>query len=437
MQHETVLAYLPQVAQLLKGTGQPLDLNAKRTVRPTLVATLGQPGAATVAGRKKIKGYDEAPAGSVAVHSLKGVMLKQDQWGLCQDTPGTASLLRAIQAADAHENVVAHVLDIDSGGGTVDGTAEFGAGLKGLTKPVVAYSDGIIASAAYWAASSCARIVLNNGTCAVGSIGVMCSIADYKPMLEELGVKFHDLRADDSDEKNEDFRQLLAGNYKPYVTAVLNPLRDMFASTVQANRPQLATKEGNKLLRGSMYFAETAKAEGLVDEIGSFSRAVELALELAQGGDTTGEAGPNSATTTLPTPNMSLFGKNKFPAVAALAGLTGAALTADLVTAANTELETAGITGAALITEAVHDQLEADATAWNAAHTALEAAGATDVAALAADRDKWKEKAETYGDQPGELPTSAAKTDGDVTEEGEDENERIVAETHARMMGQT
>lgn len=437
MQHETVLAYLPQVAQLLKGTAQPVELSAKRPVRPTLVATLGQPGAATVAGRKKVKGYDEAPEGSVAVHSLKGVMLKQDQWGLCQDTPGTASLLRAMQAADAHENVVAHVLDIDSGGGTVDGTAELGAGLMALTKPVVAYSDGIIASAAYWAASSCARIVLNNGTCSVGSIGVMCSIADYKPMLEELGVKFHDLRADDSDEKNEDFRQLLEGNYKPYVANVLNPLREMFAGTVQANRPQLATKEGNKLLRGSMYFAETAKAEGLVDEIGSFTRAVELALELAEGGDdtaTAGEAGGNSATT-LPTPNMSLFGKNKFPAVAALAGLTGAALTPELVSAANAELEAAGITGAALITEAAHDQLAADATAWNAAHTALEAAGATDVAALAADRDAWKEKAETYGDQPGELPTSAAKTDGDVQDEGGDENERIVAETHARMMG--
>jgi signal peptide peptidase SppA len=435
MQHETVLAYLPQVAQLLKGGGGPVDPNAKRKVRSLHVATLGQPGAATVAGRKKVKGYDEAPEGSVAIHSLKGVMLKQDQWGLCEDTPGTASLLRAMQAADAHENVIAHVVDIDSGGGTVDGTAEFGAGIKALTKPVVAYSDGIIASAAYWAASSCARIVLNNSTCAVGSIGVMCSIADYQPMLEELGVKFHDLRADDSDEKNEDFRQLLAGNYKPYVTNVLNPLRDMFASTVKANRPQLDTKEGNKLLRGSMYFAETAKAEGLVDEIGSFDRAVQLAYELAEAGDTStaGEASGNSATT-LPTPNMSLFGKNKFPAVAALAGLTGAALTADLVTAANNELEAAGITGAALITEAAHDTLETDATAWNAAHTALEAAGATDVAALAADRDAWKEKAETYGDQPGELPTSSAKENGDVAEEGGDENTKLVETLHEKML---
>lgn len=436
MQHQAVLGYLPQVARLMRGEGHQLEVPAaRRKVRATMIAELPQPGAATVAGRKKVKGYDDVPEGSVALHTLKGVMMKDDQYGLCQDVPGTASLGRALQAADAHENVVAHVLLIDSGGGSVDGTAEFGAILKGLTKPVVAYSDGMIASAAYWAASACTKIVLNNATCAVGSIGVMCSVADYKPMLEELGVKFHDLRADDSDEKNEDFYQLLAGNYKPYTANVLNPLRDMFASTVKANRPQLATKEGEKLLHGGMYFADPAVAQGLADEIGSFSRAVELALELAEAGDpsTAGGAGGNSATTSNNL-NMSLFAKNKFPAVAALAGLTGTALTADLVTAANTELEAAGITGAALITEAAHEQLETDATAWNAAHTALEAAGATDVAALAADRDKWKADAEKFGSQAGVLPTNAAKLDGDVTEEGGNDSDKLVAELHEKML---
>ncbi len=437
MQHQAVLGYLPQVARLMRGEGvqQP---GAKRRLRPTVIAELapvaGAPGAATVAGRKRVKGYDEAPAGSVAVHSLKGVMLKDDQVGLCQDVPGTASLGQAMQAADAHENVVAHVLAIDSGGGSVDGTAEFGALVKGLTKPVVAYSDGIIASAAYWAASSCASIVLNNSTCSVGSIGVMCSVADYKPMLEKLGVVFHDLRADESDEKNEDFRQLMEGNYKPYTANVLNPLRDMFASTVKANRPQLATKEGEKLLHGAMYFADEAVANGLANEIGTFSRAVALALELAEAGDTpTGDAGGTSATTSTQPP---MFGKNKFPAVAALAGLSGAALTAELVSAANDELEAQGILGAALITRATHEQLSADATAWNAAHEALEAAGATDVAALAADRDKYKGQAEIFGSQPGVLPTSSQKEKPDVDEEGGDEYAKIVAQTQARMLGE-
>jgi signal peptide peptidase SppA len=439
LQHETVLAYLPQVARMLNGDGGGVLAGpaAKRKVRPQHVATLmARPGAATVAGRQKVRGYDDAPEGSVAVHSLKGVMMKQDEWGLCEDTPGTASLARAIQAADAHENVIAHVLDIDSGGGTVDGTSEFGAALKGLTKPIVAYSDGMIASAAYWAASSCVKIVLNNSTCAVGSIGVMCSIADYKPMLETLGVKFHDLRADDSDEKNEDFRQLLEGNYKPYTQNVLNPLRDMFASTVKQNRPQLATKEGEKLLHGGMYFAETAVANGLADEIGSFGRAVELALELAGAGDdasTAGDAGTTSATTSTQ-PNM--FGKNKFPAVAALAGLSGDALTPELISAANDELEAGGILGAALISQASHQALTTASTSLATMTTALTAAGAADVTALATDRDQWKEKAEAFGEQPGTLPTSSTKTTPDVKEEGGNDNDKLVADLHAKMLGE-
>jgi signal peptide peptidase SppA len=436
MQHQAVLGYLPQVAMLMRGEGaHQQGPQAKRRVRPTMIAELTPVSAATVAGRKRVKGYDDAPEGSVAVHSLKGVMLKDDQIGLCQDVPGTASLGRAMLAADAHENVVAHVLAIDSGGGSVDGTAEYGALIKGLTKPVVAYSDGIIASAAYWAASSCAKIVLNNNTCSVGSIGVMCSVADYKPMLEKLGVVFHELRADESDEKNEDFRQLMEGNHKPYIENVLNPLREMFASTVKANRPQLATKEGEKLLHGAMYFANAAVADGLADEIGTFSRAVELALELAetQGDPTTGAAGGNSATTSTQPP---MFGKNKFPAVAALAGLSGAALTPELVSAANDELETQGVLGAALVTEASLQALQNDSAAWNAAHTALEAAGATDVAALAADRDKYKAEAAAFGNQAGVLPTSSQKKKADVAEEGGNENDRIVAETNARMLGE-
>jgi signal peptide peptidase SppA len=434
MQHQTVLGYLPQVARLMRGEGAQLEAPAgKRKVRPTMIAALGPQGAATVAGKQRVKGYDDAPEGSVAVHTLKGAMMKDDQFGLCEDVPGTASLGRAMQAADAHENVVAHVLMIDSGGGSVDGTAEYGSIIKGLTKPVVAYSDGMIASAAYWAASACSSIVLNNSTCAVGSIGVMCSVADYKPMLESMGVKFHDLRADDSDEKNEDFRQMLEGNYKPYTANVLNPLRDMFASTVKQNRPQLATKEGEKLLHGGMYFADDAVANGLADEIGTFSRAVELALELADAGDTTGTAGNNSATTSTQ-PNM--FGKNKFPAVAALAGLSGDALTPELVSAANDELEAQSITGAALIGQAAHQELTAARTSMVGVTAALLTAGAPDVAALAADRDSWKEKAEAFGSQPGVVASQPVKVAADVNEEGGDDNEKIVDALHAKMLGE-
>jgi hypothetical protein len=131
-----------------------------------------------------------------------------------------------------------------------------------------------------------------------------------------------------------------------------------------------------------------------------------------------------------------MFGKSKFPAVAALAGLTGAALTPELVSAANEELEANNITGAALISQAAHEELTAARTSMVGITAALVTAGAPDVATLAADRDSWKEKAEAFGSQAGALPTNATKEKPDVSEEGGDDNEKLVADLHAKMLGE-
>ena len=69
-----------------------------------------------------------------------------------------------------------------------------------------------------------------------------------------------------------------------------------------------------------------------------------------------------------------------------------------------------------------------------AAHTALEAAGATDVAALAADRDKWKADAEAFGNQAGVLPTTSTKEKPDASEEGGDDNAKLVDALHEKML---
>ncbi|WP_210519918.1 S49 family peptidase [Hymenobacter terricola] len=453
VEHQTVMGYLPRVAQLLNGEGLASD--ATPTTRPepsVLVALLNPEGVGKanlaaahpqVAVRRRNKSYDDAQPGSVAVVEIKGVMMKADQWGLCEDTAGTASLGRQLQEADQHENIAAIVLDIDSGGGAVDGMIEFNTIIAGLNKPVVVYSDGMIASAAYSAASGADLIVLNNVSCSVGSIGVMASLVDYQPVLEKMGVNFHTLRATGSERKNEDFYQLLAGNHKPYIANVLTPLRDMMVAAVRSGRGK---KLKDVALIGDMFFADAAIANGLADEKGDFSYAVTRALELASA-PPTGEAveeevetdpgNPEDAdtlhdddendvdedpnATTLPTNTM--FGKNKFTALAALAGLEGAAVTEALVSAANDELEEKGITGAALIGASTFNGMEASISATT---DALKAAGVDSVAALVAQRDAAVKTAAEFGSQPGELGTTATKLKGDVTEEGKDENQATI-----------
>ncbi|WP_073285268.1 S49 family peptidase [Hymenobacter psychrotolerans] len=423
IQSETVFGYLPQIAAMLNG-GQPATASAPAAPAEEAFVLFA---AASGGGRSKAKKYDDAPDGAVAVHQLKGVMMKQDQVGLCTDVPGTASLLRAIQAADRHDNVIAHVLDIDSGGGSVDGTAEFAAGLSALNKPIVAYSDGMIGSAAVWAAVACPEIILNNETCRIGSIGVMASFQDIKPALEKLGVKFHDMVADGSEDKNSEFFAALGGDYKPYKANVLNPLRAVFHDHVKsAIGERLNPKTAEKALKGGMFFASEAKEMGLITAVGSFDYAVQRAIALATGTDAEPtEAGATQANHS--NSNTMSFLK-RFPAVAALAGLTGAAVTASLVDAANEELDAANIKGAGIVSADALAAFEAATTAHNATTAALAAAGVDSIEALVKQRDEAVAKADEYGNQPGEVPTSAAKEKSDVAESGAVDHNKAIAE---------
>lgn len=223
--------------------------------------------------------YDKASKGSVALISLKGTLLKYGT--LC--SYGTEEIAAQIRGAIQHPNISAIVLDIDSGGGACNAVAPLTDAIHAARtagKPVVASCD-LAASAAYWIASCCNKIVANNEISSeFGSIGVMCSFADARPMYQKMGYEFHEIYADQSINKNEDFNLALKGDYFLIKQEALNPLAVTFQETVKANRPALKTDVPG-ILSGKMFYAKTAIEIGLIDEIGPLSRAVELARGLS------------------------------------------------------------------------------------------------------------------------------------------------------------
>ncbi|MEA3641290.1 MAG: S49 family peptidase [Lamprobacter sp.] len=84
-----------------------------------------------------------------------------------------------LQTAADNPAIERIVLEIDSPGGQATGIAELAAQIRaiGQTKPVVAYVDGMAASAAYWLAAAATEIIADK-TALLGSIGV---IASYRP----------------------------------------------------------------------------------------------------------------------------------------------------------------------------------------------------------------------------------------------------------------
>jgi ClpP class serine protease len=90
----------------------------------------------------------------------------------------TVSGLQAdLQAAIDDSSVRAILLNIDSPGGQVEGISDLAEAIRSASskKPIHAFSDGTMASAAYWLGSAAKRITVSD-TALVGSLGVVATL---------------------------------------------------------------------------------------------------------------------------------------------------------------------------------------------------------------------------------------------------------------------
>lgn len=212
---------------------------------------------------------NEAPKGSVAVTYLQGVVMKHDFCG----SAGTKTIESLMKEADANPNISAHILHVDSPGGSADATIDLGETIKSLNKPVLAFSDGLMASAAYWIASSAKHIMASNALNEIGSIGTYTRILDWSKAMEMDGVKEIVVYATKSTEKNGDYRSAIAGDLDP-MRATIDKYNEQFLSTVKRNRFGKNLNE-EQTLKGQLHLTDNALKFGLIDSVGNFEQSIK------------------------------------------------------------------------------------------------------------------------------------------------------------------
>jgi ClpP class serine protease len=228
---------------------------------------------------------DSVPVGSVAVIRIMGSLMKQDQ--ACGPI-GMATIGQRIKRVDAHPNISAIVLHIDSPGGTVDGTADLAAIIGNTHKPVITFADGLMASAALWIGSHADEVFANNEFCEIGSVGVMTSFFDIIPYYEKEGLKYHQIVSSLSPDKRKMFDDIRAGKYEDYIKNDLDPIAVEFQTVIKQNCPN-ATDEH---LTGKVFFAKNV-LDVFVDSIGTLDDAIERAAIL---GVEYNKSNPNNTT---------------------------------------------------------------------------------------------------------------------------------------------
>jgi ClpP class serine protease len=264
---ESAMALMPAVASFLKGE----QVNAEAFGIGDGLTAIALQGAITY---DREFGFSNARPGDVAIIRAMGPLLKYDT--MCGPI-GMNTIGDRIREAEANANISGVVLYADSPGGSVDGTIALGELVKNTKKPVVTFVDGMAASAMLWIAASSAEIIASTDMAIVGSVGVASNFMNTRPVLEKMGVEFHDLVADQSFDKNKSVNLLLKGDYETYKAEVLNPLAERFQQHMKATRP-LATDE---FLTGKTYFAKDVMGV-FVDGIGDLEFAVSRVRELSR-----------------------------------------------------------------------------------------------------------------------------------------------------------
>ncbi len=128
------------------------------------------------------KASDVAAPSSIALLRLHGTVTPRG-------TSGMEGFRARLASARDNPEVGAAIIDTDSPGGTVAGSAEAAHAVADLAavKPVIAFVDTLAASAAYWIASQASQIWMTPSG-EVGSIGIRAMHADISKMLGDMGV---------------------------------------------------------------------------------------------------------------------------------------------------------------------------------------------------------------------------------------------------------
>jgi len=275
MEKSSADSYLPLVASMLKG-----ESPAFQTVENNTFANLVSFGKkASVYSVNPYSDISSIPESSIVMVTIAGPLLKYGDYcstGMVQ----YSALINRLAAADSVAGVI---LNFDSPGGQVSGTTLLADEIRALdaVKPVFGVvDDGMAASAGYWLISSCRKVFATKRNDSFGSIGVYTTIADYKSYFRDMHkLNIKDVYAPESTGKNATYLEAIDGNEEK-LKADLSHLAQSFIEVVKTNRgDRLKNDSWNT---GLMFYADEAKAIGLIDDILPLKNIVQEMQMLVQ-----------------------------------------------------------------------------------------------------------------------------------------------------------
>jgi protease-4 len=215
---------------------------------------------------------------AIDIHDGKHIGLVEIE-GVILDSKGTVEQLERFEEDGS---IAAVVLRINSPGGGVSASQEIYEAAKRVReqgKFVIASMGSVAASGGFYIACAADTIMANPGT-TTGSIGVITEMINVTGLLDKIGVRFEVVKSGKYKDSGSPFRPMTEEDRK-YFQSYINDAYQQFVEVV-VNERGMQKEEVLRYADGRVYTGQQAKAIGLIDLLGTYQDALQLAAKVTE-----------------------------------------------------------------------------------------------------------------------------------------------------------
>jgi protease IV len=237
-------------------------------------------GIVAFAGRGEKKYTEEViedgpRSAKIAIVSINGIIDEQQ----AQD------VYWQLKEAREDKNVKGVIIRVNSPGGTISGSDQIHNEIikyrSDTNQPAVAFMQGVAASGGYYSSVACDEIIAEP-TAITGSIGVIMEYLVLQQLLEDkLGINPIVLKAGSKKDWPNPFQMPTDEQLQYMQQRIIDPAYKRFVKVVADGRGELTEEDVNRLADGSIYWADKALEEKLIDGIGYLTDAIDKTKSLA------------------------------------------------------------------------------------------------------------------------------------------------------------
>jgi protease-4 len=205
----------------------------------------------------------------LAVIELKEVIVSSEE------------IVRQFKKYGNDKSIKGIVFRVESPGGGVAASQEIYEEVKKVRekgKPVVVSMGSVAASGGYYVSCGSSRIVANRGTL-TGSIGVIMQFIHFNKLMDKVGVDATTIKTGKLKDAGSPMRPSTEED-KKYFDAITNDVYNQFIEVVVEER-DLPREIVLGLADGRVFTGEQALDVGLIDTLGTYEDAVNIAAALA------------------------------------------------------------------------------------------------------------------------------------------------------------